>query len=127
MHNSLHRNCHHQITCANFNLKVYYLPSCERKIWKKSIMKKVNRDEFSWERCFANTSVNNKVHMFVKTIKNMSNHIPHETIICNDRDPLWINKDIKQLIWDKNHAHKSYICNDKSLQLFIQFQFFKQS
>ena len=66
--------------------------------------------------------------MFVKTIKNkMSNHIPHETIICNDRDPLWINKDIKQLIWDKNHAHKSYICNDKSLQLFIQFQFFKQS
>ena len=49
-------------------------------------------DEFSWERCFANTSVNNKVHMFNKTIKNiMSNYIPHKTITCNDRDPPWIN------------------------------------
>ena len=79
---------------------------------------------FSWERCFANTSVNNKVHMFNKTIKNiMSNYIPHETIICDDRDPPWINKDIKQLILDKNHAYKSYIRNDKSLQFFNQFQF----
>ena len=52
---------------------------------------------FSWEKCFTNTSVNSKVYMFNKTIKNiMSNYIPHETIICNDRDPSWINKDIKQ-------------------------------
>ena len=36
--------------------------------------------------------------MFNKTIKSiMSNYIPHETIICNDRDPPWINKDAKQL------------------------------
>ena len=81
-------------------------------------------DEFSWERCFANTSVNNKVHMFNKTIKNiMSNYIPHETIICDDRDPPWINKDIKQLIFDKNHAYKSYISKDKSLYFLNQFQF----
>ena len=31
----------------------------------------------------------------------MSNYIPHETIICDDRDPPWIIKDIKQLILDK--------------------------
>ena len=62
---------------------------------------------FSWERCFANTSVNNKVHMFHKTSKSMFNYIPHKTITCNDRNPPWINKDIKQLIWDKNHAYKS--------------------
>ena len=44
-------------------------------------------DEFSWEKCFANTSVNNKVHMFNKTIWNiMSNYIPHETITYDDRD-----------------------------------------
>ena len=73
--------------------------------------------------CFANTNVNNKVHMFNKTIKNiMSSYIPHETI-DRDRDPPWINKDIKQLILDKNHAYKSYISNDKSLQFFNQFQF----
>ena len=53
----------------------------------------------------------------------MSNYIPHKTITCNDRDPPWINKDIRQLILDKNHAYKSYIGNDKSLQFFNQFQF----
>ena len=31
----------------------------------------------------------------------MSNYIPHGRIICGDRDPPWINKDIKQLILDK--------------------------
>ena len=35
----------------------------------------------------------------------MSNDLPHETTICNDRDPPWINKDIKQLILDKHHAY----------------------
>ena len=53
----------------------------------------------------------------------MSNYIPHETITWYDRDPPWINKDIKQPILDKNHAYKSDIRNDKSLQLFSQFQF----
>ena len=62
--------------------------------------------------------------MFNKTIKNiMSNYIPHETITCDDRDPPWITKDTKQLILDKNHAYKSYIRSDKSLQYFNQFQF----
>ena len=51
-------------------------------------------NELSWKRCFANTSINNK------TINNiLSNYIPHETI-DRDRDPPWINKDIKQLILD---------------------------
>ena len=62
--------------------------------------------------------------MFNKTIKNtMSNYIPHKTIICDDKGSSWITKDIKQLILDKNHAYKSYIRNDKSLQFFNQFQF----
>ena len=73
---------------------------------------------------FTNTNVNNKVYVFNKTIKNiMSNYIPHKTIICNDRDPPWINEDVKQLILDKNHPYKSYIGNDKSLKFFNQFQF----
>ena len=85
---------------------------------------RLSKGALSWERCFANTGVNNKVYMFNKTIKNItSNYIPHETIICDDRDPPWINKDIKQLILDKNHVYKSYIGNDKSLTFFNQCQF----
>ena len=102
MHSSLHPNCHHQITYAKFNLKIYYPPPYEPEIWhyEKANVDHIRRstDEFSWERC-------------------------HKTIIFDDRDPPWIKKDIKQLILDKNHAYKSYICNDKSLQFFNQFQF----
>ena len=96
----------------------------ERETWhyEKANVDHIRRsvDEFLWERCFANTSINNKVHIFNKTIKNiMCNYIPHETIICDDRDPPWINKDIEQLISDKNHAYKSYI---PSYQLLICFK-----
>ena len=31
VHSSLHPNCHHQITYAKFNLKIYYPPPYERK------------------------------------------------------------------------------------------------
>ena len=45
--------------------------------------------------------------MYNKTITNiMSNYIPHETIISDDKGPPWINKNIKQLILDKSHEYK---------------------
>ena len=30
--------------------------------------------------------------------------MPHETIICDDRDPPWIKKDIKKLFHEKNQV-----------------------
>ena len=41
----------------------------------------------------------------------LSNFIPHETIICDDRDPPWFNKKIKSLIYEKNTAFKKFRCN----------------
>ena len=59
------------------------------------------------------------VSLFNRTIKNiLSNYIPHETIICDDNDPPWFNKNIKQLIQGKNNAYKSYILSDKNPQIF---------
>ena len=43
---------------------------------------------------------------------------PHETIACDDKDPTWFNKNIKQLIQEKNNAYKSYILSDKNPQIF---------
>ena len=111
MHLSLHPSCHRQITYAKFNLKICYPPFYEQETshYKKSNVDYIRKliDEFSWERWFANTSVNNKVHMFNKTIKNiMSNYIRHRTTTCDNMDPPWINKDIEQLILVKNHAYK---------------------
>ena len=58
---------------------------------------------------FTNIDVNEQVNLFNKTVKNIIlNYIPHETTTCDDRDPPWINKGIKELIHKKNQAYKSY-------------------
>ena len=37
------------------------------------------------------------ISLFNKTMKKIfSNYIPHETITCDDKDPPWFNKKIKQ-------------------------------
>ena len=59
------------------------------------------------------------VFVFNKTIKNIfSNFIPHETVNCDDRDPPWININIKQLIQEKNDTYSIYILSDKGPQIF---------
>ena len=41
--------------------------------------------------------------MFNETILNiLRNFIPHETVLCDDRDPLWFNNEIKFVIREKN-------------------------
>ena len=72
---------------------------------------------------FINIDVNEKVNLFSKTIKNIiRNYIPHEAITCDDRDPPWINKDIKELIHDKNQAYKSYRQNKSNIFSAHQFE-----
>lgn len=38
-----------------------------------------------------------------------NNYIPHEASTCDNRDPLWMNKDIKQLPLGKNKTCKYYL------------------
>ena len=58
--------------------------------------------EFNWERAFSNTSVNKKVDIFNRTVLNiLSNFIPHEIIVCNEKDPPWFNNRIKTLVQEK--------------------------
>ena len=113
VHPSLHPNCHHQIIFAKFNLKIYYPPPYLREVWH---YKEANADlikraisNFNWEKAFSNTNINEKVSLFNKTILNiLNNYIPHETIICDDKDPPWFNSRIKSLIENKNKIRKSY-------------------
>ena len=72
---------------------------------------------------FSNIDVNGKGNLFNKTIKNITrNYIPHETITCDDRDPPWIKKDIKELIHEKNQAYKSYRQNKNNISSVHQFE-----
>ena len=81
VHHSLHSNCHHH----------------------NAIEKAITY--FSWERAFENLSVDEKVSLFNKTIKNiLSNYIPHEIITFDDIDPPLFNKNVKSLIDEKNKA-----------------------
>ena len=53
---SLHQNCHHQITFAKINLKVYYSPLDKRLVWnyKKTNINAINLaiKSFNWESAF---------------------------------------------------------------------------
>ena len=43
------------------------------------------------------------VSIFNETISNvLNNYILHETIICDDQDPAWINNKVKKAIQEKN-------------------------
>ena len=75
------------------------------------------------KKSFQNMNVNDMVHLFNRTIKNMlHNFIPHEVITCDDRDPPWINSSIKRLIQAKNEAYKRFKRSHNNSQYFENFQ-----
>ena len=54
----------------------------------------------------------------------MQNFIPHETIICDDRNLPWINKEIKKLMVKKKIAFKSHCCSNKNMLFLEKFKAF---
>ena len=59
-----------------------------------------------------------------RIIKNiLSNYIPHEIIICDDRDPPWINNRVKGLINEKNNTFQCYLHCNKYLKLFNKVEY----
>ena len=92
VHPSLHPSCHHQVVFAKFILITSYPPPYCREVWH---YREANTDlirnavsNFNWEKAFYNTNVSKKVSIFNATILNvLSNYIPHETLICDDKNP----------------------------------------
>ena len=83
--------------------------------------------ELYWERAFSNTNVNKKVDIFNRTILNiLSNFIPHETIVCNDKDPPWFNNRIKTLIKEKNATYKIFRHNKDNPDLIYRLKFLQE-
>ena len=131
VHPSLHPNSHHQIISAKFNFKIYYPPPYLREVWH---YKEANADlikqaisNFNWEKAFSDTNINEKVSLFNRTILNiLNNYIPHETIICDDKDPPWFNSRIKSLIENKNEIRKSYQRFKSNSQLLSKLNLFQE-
>ena len=65
---SLHQNCHHQIVCARFNLKLVFPPPYEREVWhfKKANVEHIRKpiNGLKWEKPFHNINLNDMVHLF---------------------------------------------------------------
>ena len=111
VHPSLHPNCHHQIIFAKFNLTILYPHAYKRLVWRyqqanTDLIKRAT-ELLVMEKSLSNLDVNKQVSVFNETIMNIfENFIPHETITCNDKDPPWMNKQIKTLFAEKNALYK---------------------
>ena len=127
VHASLHVNCHHQIIFAKFSLKINYHPSYERVGWHyrhantKHIRKAIC--SFNWERSFANKHVNDMDNIFNETTSNvLKNYIPHETIICDDQDPPWINNKVKKAMQENYQLFSKVKSNSSNGTLLKKLQ-----
>ena len=127
VHSSLYPNCHHQIVFCNFNLKIYCPLPYEGLIWKyekanADLIKRAIRD-FDWENKLSFIGTNDQVALFNEIIVNiMSNFFPNKTMIFDDRDPPWLNKNIKYMITYKNAIYKKLIHhNDNHLKLHLRY------
>ena len=62
-----------------------------------------------------------------KSILNvLSNFIPHETILCDDKNSPWFNSRTKSLLQDKNKIFKNYRKNKTNLQLLNKLNFLQE-
>ena len=107
VHLSLHEKCHHQIIYSKLNLRIEYPPPYIRKIWdyNRSETDSINRsiEIFDWPSLFSGKNVHEQVELFNKTLLNIfHNFIPNKIILCDDKDPPWMNGEIKNLIKRKN-------------------------
>ena len=64
------------------------------------------------------------VCLFNRAIKNiLSNYIPHEITIYDDRDLPWINHRVKELINEENVTFQYYLHSNKDPKLFNNFEY----
>ena len=95
---SFHPNCHDQSVFAKFNFSIYYPPPYERTVWYNNranadlICRAI--DLFDWDKTLRINALDKQVAIFSDTLMNiMQNFVPNETIICDDRNPPWMNKE----------------------------------
>ena len=105
------------------NVHVVYPPPYLREIWhfreaNTGLIRRAIK-EFNWERALSNTSVNEKVDI----LNILNNFIPHEIVVCDDKDPPWFNNRIKSLIQEKNATYKTYRHNKDNPDLIYRLQF----
>ena len=101
---------------AKFDLSIYYPPSYKRTAWyyNRGNADVIRRaiDLFYWDKALRINYEERQVAIFRDTLMNiMQNFVPNATFICDDTDPLWMSKEIKQFIEQekkKNFTSESF-------------------
>ena len=127
VHPSLYPQCHHQITFCKINLKIEYPPPYTRLVWdyEKADKNAINRsiEQFDWNRSFYNLDVHEQVCLLNSTLLNIfSNFIPNKYITINDKDPPWMNDQIKTKISKKKQLYKVFTRNKNSFNIFCKLE-----
>ena len=96
---SLYGNCHHQIAYAKFNLQIINPPPYQRLVWVYK-----NANPSSIEK--ANVE---QVNILNDALFNIfSNFVRSKVNTVDDRDPPWINEEIKCKIKSKSKTSQQY-------------------
>ena len=122
---SLHVKCHHQIVYSKLNLNVVYPSLYQCLIWDYnkanvgSIRKSLN--SVVWGFVLSNKNVNQQVQYLNEILMNIFyNYMPNEWITIDDKDPPWMNDEIKNKINNTNTFYqqlKKYKINLTNLDL----------
>ena len=68
---------------------------------------------------FSSLDFNEQISVFIETITNiMSNFLPNELVTCDDQNPPWMNRYIKNLIVAINNFHEKFVCLPVILAIF---------
>ena len=113
-HASLHSSCHHQIIHCTFNLNIVYSRPYQCLLWnykKADVSKKQKALKFvNWDRLLDNKNVDSQVLLFNNIILNIfRNLVPNKYVTFDDKDPVWMNKNIKSNVKAKNKLYQNYV------------------
>ncbi len=114
VHPSFHQNCQHYIIYGVANLQTPSPPSFKRRVWKYHdanvglLRYDLNSVDFDGELRYLDSIkttawFNNKFYSIV------SIHIPNSEILCDAKDPPWINERVKNTIRRKHRVNRKYV------------------
>ena len=109
-----HSSCHHQIIHCTFNPNIVYLPPYQRLLWnyKKADVSKIQKalKLVNWDRLLDNKNVDSQVLILNDIILNIfRNFVPNKYVTFDDKDPVWMNENIKSKIKAKNKLYQEYV------------------
>ena len=87
-------------------------------IWdyKKADISNIKKalDLINWEKRFSHKNINAQATVFNETMLNIfRNYVSMKYITCDDKDPVWMNENIKSKIKSKNLFYIQYTQNGR--------------